>query len=746
LVIDCRGHLFLNVSCECLIRLHRIRHGKPARQRDIVGDTPLNFKKHHIRGMSVNGLIAQTPDFSVPTGVISGIPATPSDAGPRIYMSDKDASLTSTDEAQGHSPRQLDDDGGGGGQDPAHSPAPPTPGSSASAATSPASTTGTAARRLAEHRRDELLLRSREKLRRERQLVLDVESEVRLLENQAEQLEPRVEAMALATAVFGKASSDVLVAASVTELSDATLRLNEAETAADEAETSQAIALGKLSDMTTQLQTAERSLKEVLESVQGAETERARFAPKREKLSALRPALRAKRQDLDALNRMVYSLRQGIEAQLADQAPAIEAAKRACDAISAADERQREWGQQAQASAAAIADALATFHDRQVLAERDAQTAKNRKAFEQRVAKDRRAKMEAEAHTTRVAALTIESEVHAIEEQERNAARVEDFEALEETIARYEYDLQRLKQELALRPTAEELPVMRKNLEDQVLRLSAEHARLQDDLALIAEGEAGRAKLLDKCEDLRLRVDYARHTALPEAERRIAGLRAAVHEAKVDVDRWHTDEGPRHAAFEARLTAEQAELEQKVASFHAASAAAARQRADEKDAVVRRIRHLRGELRKAGVDIAQSARITVEAGPDEPSPQAPGRGNGVNQSTVDSPTRADQDVEVEVVVHSPARPAADPDATPAPVRSRVTRHTVRQPGRPLLYDADVNRPSGGSGGPGSSSTNRHFNFLAVSMVQRMVGYIRTHAFAGPNHPRVVAGPRIAVVV
>lgn len=342
---------------------------------------------------------------------------------------------------------------------------------------------------------------------------------------------------------------------------------------------------------------------------------------------------------------------------------------------------------------------------------RDRAALESRDKFERRVLEERVRTLTDDIQRAKHAVLKLESQQHEVDMRQRAAERYEDYQDLLAMNANYALELEQAKAELALRPTAADLPVKQAQLQRQAMVLSEELARISDDLAATSEPDLTS----QRAEELRQAVESNRNVIIPGRERKLHDLEVRVFELKQSIEQWRTDEEPRHLAFVARLLAEKERLQAEVGDMSAKRAAAAaraveqhRQRA-EWDA---QREFWRKELARLGI-------ANVEEG-DAATPLRP------------------RVVEVEVV-EQVVRSSGDPDASPAPVDRRTTVVNVPAPPTGTHFEpASVLFETAPAAA--ASHDDRHFNFFAVSVMRSVIGLFSS---VTTQQPRTITAVRDA---
>ena len=302
----------------------------------------------------------------------------------------------------------------------------------------------------------------------------------------------------------------------------------------------------------------------------------------------------------------------------------------------------------------------------------------------------------------------------------RAVERAEDYAAALDAIGRYDFETARIRQDLALRPPAAQVEARREALVEQVTKLSQEHARLSDDLDLVTRSADGREMLAARCDGLRERLRHVEAVLLPDAERQAQQLRSANFDAKCTVAQWQEDEAPRHVAFENRLDHERRGLQLRLDERRAATDAALAGRMRRRNELIASVRQLRGRLRAAGGTLP----------PQGTQPHGdPHEGGGTRAVTIDGDdsaadrggweagraaegSPADGSVVVEVhQLEAEGGAPADGAAAASQHHTVVTRERVPAPPRPVLYAV-------------GDRHDRHFNFIAVSVVKSVLSLFR----------------------
>jgi chromosome segregation ATPase len=578
---------------------------------------------------------------------------------------------------------------------------------------------GLSPRLLDPNRRQQLLERSREKLRAHRSQLMTTEAELRELQNrvvEAEAAAVHAEDRAQLYLEFQRCDEtlrDASRGADITELEarreTLSLQADEAVRVADEAAETVQRQSAELADL-------EVALRQALSALDETEQRRSELEARTSELREFENTLQHKWGEL----RQARDLADRAAVESAQMTKAIDVIRSETEAAIASEAALNE---ELSATSIALQEAQRRVescwlkltnarHD----AERNESSMRSREAFEVRVAKDRRSKLQAEFDKTKVAVLTVESELHAINQQQRQLHLVDELESLTDCILRYRLDISRLRQELALRPPADQVAARVSQLQEQIVKLSREHARHMDDLDMLGRGEEGQRVLASRCEDLRGRLHHLETVQVQEEARRNQRLRTALHDAKTSVALWVGDELPRHEAFEARLTTERDELQRRLRSLQHAKSESIAALETQRDELVQKVRGARGELRRLQPDPHVAVPIDTTDG------TAAAASIVVVDMEPASPTR--DTVEVEVVEHDFLRTSdADSAAT------RTTRQPMRRAPKPVLYTADV-----------AGHEDRQFNFFAVAMMKSVIGLFRRRN-APPPAPRL---PPVAV--
>jgi hypothetical protein len=571
-------------------------------------------------------------------------------------------------------------------------------------------------------RRLRLLSKSRERLADVRKSESAAEAKLRELADEVAELQQRVqgeENRAEALTMFAALSVAEQAELESSHPAAIATSLDQTEASVEDLRSSLAVERAKLLDEREAAVLAKAELNDLRKATADAEAEYSTVARRANGLDEDRSRLRQRAQEAETLQRRADALQQQIDgrrstnevhrARLRDATAAKDALMEAADV--AAQQSQQLWS--------SLTVTVDTLPERRLEAQRLVEAAKNREAFELRVLRERLHKAQEERDRTKAAALTVECELHRLKESHRAAERAEDREALLECVARYEFEIARLRQDLALRPPAEQVDEKREALRAQVTSLSVEHAHLMDDLDLVSQdGGGGKAALASRCDDLRDRLQHAERMLVAEAKRRRQDAASRNFEAKCTIEQWEEDEGPRHEAFVARLEAEAGELRDRLAARETAAAERRRALVERRDALVRGNRDLRAELRERGAEMLGA----------EDSGDDAGSGVGVDMRSAAIDVTPSRVMEVELVQQRRAN--TDTDQSPGPLQQVVTRHPVRAPPRPVVYTT-----------PEMLANERHFNFLAVSVVNSFIGMIRR---AGRRRNPTQAAPTVSV--